>query len=72
MVKALARAFRWQRMLDTGVHATIEESAWAKGVAPSYASRVLRLTLLAPEIVESIPAGRAAAGGAPAGWPAEG
>ena len=58
MVKALARAFRWRRMLDDGVHATLEELAKAKGVAPSYVSRVLRLTLLAPEIVEAILDGR--------------
>ena len=54
MVKALARAFRWRKMLDTGVHATLEDLARAKGVAPTYVSRVLRLTLLAPEIVEAI------------------
>jgi len=36
------------------VHATFEDLAKAKGVAPSYISRVLRLTLLAPEIVEAI------------------
>jgi hypothetical protein len=54
MVKALARAFRWRKQLDTGVHATLEDLARAKGVAPSYVSRVLRLTLLAPEIVQTI------------------
>jgi hypothetical protein len=53
-VKALARAFRWRKMLDTGVHGTLEDLARAKGVAPSYVSRVLRLTLLAPDIVEAI------------------
>jgi hypothetical protein len=58
MVKALARAFRWRRQLDDGVHATLEDLAKAKGVAPSYVSRVLRLTLLAPEIVEAILDGR--------------
>ena len=58
MVKALARAFRWRKMLDTGVHATLEDLARAKGVAPSYVSRVLRLTLLAPDIVEAILDGR--------------
>ena len=56
MVKALALAFRWRKMLDAGVHATLEDLARAKGVAPSYVSRVLRLTLLAPEIVEAIKA----------------
>ena len=58
MVKALARAFCWRRMLDEGVHATLEDLARAKGVAPSYVSRILRLTMLAPEIVESILDGR--------------
>jgi hypothetical protein len=58
MVKALARAFRWRKILDTGVHATLEDLARAKGVAPSYVSRVLRLTLLAPEIVEAVLDGR--------------
>ena len=58
MVKALAWAFRWRKMLDTGVHATLDDLAKAKGVAPSYVSRVLRLTLLAPEIVEAILDGR--------------
>ena len=53
MVKALARAFRWRKHLDTGVHATLDDLARAKCVAPSYASRVLRLTLLAPELVEA-------------------
>ena len=58
MVKALARAFRWRRMLDEGACATLEELARAKGVGASYVSRVLRLTLLAPDIVEAIMDGR--------------
>ena len=40
MVKALARAFRWRKMLDAGVHATIEDLARAKGVHATYVSRV--------------------------------
>jgi hypothetical protein len=58
MVKALARAFRWRRMLDEGVYATLEELARAKGAHATYVSRVLRLTLLAPNIVEAILDGR--------------
>jgi hypothetical protein len=54
MVKALARAFRWRKQLDEGVYGTLEDLAKAKGVAPSYVSRILRLTLLAPDIVEAI------------------
>jgi hypothetical protein len=58
IVKALARAFRWRTMLDTVVYGTLEDLARAKGVAPSYASRLLRLTLLAPDLVEAILDGR--------------
>ena len=57
MVKALARAFRWRKMLDTGVHATLEDWPGPRASA-TYVSRVLRLTLLAPEIVEAILDGR--------------
>jgi hypothetical protein len=57
-VKALARAFRWRKLLETGVYGTIEELARAERINPSYVSRVLRLTLLAPEIVEAVLDGR--------------
>src|ERR1700716_1712098 len=58
MVKAIARAFRWRKLLETGVYGTVEEIAAAEKINASYVSRVLRLTLLAPEIVESILDGR--------------
>ncbi|TNY30516.1 hypothetical protein [Pelagovum pacificum] len=54
LVKALARAFRWKRMLESGEFATIAELAEREGIAPSYMTRVLRLTLLAPDIVAAI------------------
>ena len=54
LVKALARAFRWKRMLESGEFATIAELAEREGIAPSYMTRVLRLTLFAPDIVEAI------------------
>jgi hypothetical protein len=60
LVKALARAFRWKRMLESGEFATIAELAEREGIAPSYLTRVLRLTLLAPDIVEAILDGRKA------------
>lgn len=58
VVKALARAFRWRRMLDEGICGTMEELAKREGVNRGYMSRVLRLTLLAPEIVEAVLDGR--------------
>ena len=54
LIKALARAFRWKRMLESGEFATIAELAEREGIAPTYMTRVLRLTLLAPDIVEAI------------------
>ena len=54
LVKALARAFRWKQLLESGEFATIAELAEREGIAPSYMTRVLRLTLLAPDIVEAI------------------
>ncbi|SDE80054.1 hypothetical protein [Ruegeria marina] len=54
LVKALARAFRWKRMLESGEFATIAELAEREGIAPSFMTRVMRLTLLAPDIVEAI------------------
>jgi hypothetical protein len=58
LIKAVARAFRWRRMLESGRFATINELAAAEKINASYLSRVLRLTLLAPDIVEAILDGR--------------
>ena len=57
-MKALARAHRWQGMLEGGEYGSIEELATAERINPSYLARVLHLTMLAPEIVESILDGR--------------
>ena len=62
VVKALARAFRWKRMLESGEFATIGDLATHEKIAPSYMTRVMRMTLLAPEIVEGIVEGRIAPG----------
>ena len=58
LVKALARAFRWQKLLDRGVYGSIKEIAAKEKIDPSYLGDVLRLTLLAPDIVERILDGR--------------
>ena len=58
MVKAIARAFRWREMLENGTHATIGEIAVAEKINEAYVGRVLRLTLLAPDLVEAILTGR--------------
>lgn len=62
LVKALARAFRWRRLLEDGSYGIIREVAAAEKINASYLCRVLRLTLPAPDIVEAI-FGWATAGG---------
>ena len=58
LVKALARAFRWKRMLESGEFATIAELAAREGITVSYLTRLLRMTLLAPDLVVAILDGR--------------
>ena len=58
IVRALARAFRWRRLLESGQYLSINELAKADKIDRGYASKVLRLTLLAPDIVEAIIGGR--------------
>jgi len=58
LLKALARAFRYQRMLDEGRYASISEMAGAEKLDRGYLGRLLQLTLLAPDIVEAIVEGK--------------
>ncbi|GGC69707.1 hypothetical protein GCM10011504_54490 [Siccirubricoccus deserti] len=51
MVKALARAHRWKRLLDEGRYASLSEMAKAEKIDRGYLGKMLRLTLLAPDIV---------------------
>jgi hypothetical protein len=54
LIKAIARAYRWQRMLEEGAYATMRELAAAEKISPSYISRLLHLTLIAPCVVEQM------------------
>ena len=54
LVSALAKAYRWQEQLESGEYAGLEDLAAANGVDRTYVGRLLRLTSLAPEIVERI------------------
>jgi len=54
LLKALAKAHRWRKQIEAGEYASISELAKARGVNESYACRLLRLTLLAPAIVNEI------------------
>lgn len=58
LVKALARAHRWKRLLESGRYASLGELAASEKIDRSYLGKMLRLTLLAPDIVEAILDGR--------------
>lgn len=59
LLKALARAFRYQKLLDEGRYASITEMATAERIERGYLGTLLRLTLLAPDIVEAVVSGQA-------------
>lgn len=54
LIKAVARAYRWRQILENGDMGTIAELAKHEKISPSYLTRVMRLTLLAPDIIEAI------------------
>jgi len=76
IIRALARAHRWKRLLEEGTYRSPEEVAEAEKIDRSFVNRLLRLTLLAPDIQESILDGRQAKGmqleelvrGMPSAW----
>jgi hypothetical protein len=59
LVKALARGFRWRRMLEEGRFGSIRELAAKEGVDRAFVGRLLNLTLLPPDVVEVVLEGRA-------------
>lgn len=78
LLHALARAFHWQTLLDDGHYASVNELAKAHGKNASYVAAILRLTLLAPDIIEAVLDGRQPAtlqlqplmrDGVPVAWP---
>ncbi len=58
LIRSLGRAHRWKRLIENGTYGSIKELATAEKVNDSYVCRILRLTLLAPDIVEAILDGR--------------
>lgn len=54
MIKAIARAFRWQKLLENGTYTCLDDIARSEKIGASFVSRYHRLVLLAPDIVEAI------------------
>lgn len=67
LIRALARAHRWKRMLDEGKYRLAAEVAESEAVTRSFVNRLLRLTLLAPDVIEVILDGRQPKGTAAGG-----
>ena len=57
MITNIARAFRWQTLIDEGKFSNVHELARAIGKDDAYVSRIIRFTLLAPDIIHAIIAG---------------
>ena len=58
MIKAIARAFRWQKLLENGSYSCLDDIARTEKISASFVSRTYRLVLLSPDIVEAILDGR--------------
>jgi hypothetical protein len=53
-INAVAKAFYWSRLIETGIVKNGSEIARKEGVEASTVNELLRLTLLDPKIIESI------------------
>ena len=58
LIRALARAHRWKRLIEDGTYRSAVEIAEAEKITRSFVNRLLRITLLAPSIQEAILDGR--------------
>ena len=58
LIRALARTHRWRRLIENGTYRSAVEIAEAEKITRSFVNRLLRLTLLAPDIQEAIIDGR--------------
>src|SRR5690606_39869889 len=58
LLQGVARGFYWQHLVDTGVLKSGSDIARAEGLHPSVPNELMRLTLLAPDILEMLMNGR--------------
>jgi hypothetical protein len=58
LMTALVRAWRWQKLIEAGRYASVREAARAEGVAKTYAAKISKMVLLAPDIINAIVEGR--------------
>ena len=58
VLKAIGQAFEWKAMIDNGEVNSISDLSRRLQTNESYTGRIVRLSLLAPDIIESILKGR--------------
>lgn len=58
MIQTLGKAFYWQRLLDDGKFGSIAEMAKHFDLEAGWMAEVLRMTTLAPDIIEAVLDGR--------------
>lgn len=58
MIKSIARAFRWQKLLENGTYTCLDDIARSEKIGASFVSRIIRLSLLSPNVVDAILEGR--------------
>ena len=58
ILNVVGRGFFWQELLDTGVYANGSDIAKVEGVTPSTVNRLVRMGLLAPDLIEELMAGK--------------
>ncbi len=54
LLRAIARAWNWQRMLERGEVTTIHDIAAAEKITDRFVGRMLRLAYLSPEVLEKL------------------
>jgi len=54
MIRALGKAFYWQKLLDRGEFATIRDLSRSMKLEQGWVAEVLRMTMLAPDIIEAV------------------
>ncbi len=54
VLRAVARAWKWRRQLETGVASTIQDIAAAEKVSDRFVGRMIRLAYLSPTVLETL------------------
>ena len=54
VLRAVARAWKWRRQLESGAVSTIQDIALAENVSDRFVGRMIRMAYLAPSVLEAL------------------